>query len=1639
MKKHTLTMLALAVLTVAPQSVTAQKNVTHIDPTAQRVSYAGHTLVTADRDGSKDNSPIRMHSRQSSNSSNRLLPKLEQYRVSMNNLLERHAPVTVTSEVLQRAKARKVRDRAPFIPDNNHKHLIVNVIYNSLDATKESGLFALDVETGELTCLVDEFEHDGFNGGGYIWNGHYRGVYYEQGTTVSSSKMATILEYDMSDWSLADMIDCRFMSSMAVECATLQGADGATTVMGEYWGIDNDGNLSLRYATLDENGTTTTSFGNAEKQMLAMGVTSDGRLYGVAKDGNLYKIDRQTGSETLIGHTGIDDLVDYEGHFYLQAGEIDQRDNTFYWMAEHSSKYWTELCTVNLTTGRAKVLIDFAGDVECAGMVIAPQQKQDDTPAAVSGLSVTFAALSSTGSGTFTAPTKQFDGQDLPSGTELFYHVYVNGVKQPESDNSTAPGQQVSFGIADTDIQLNAQNTVQLTVSHGTDGEESLKATAYGWVGFGIPEAPKGASLSFDEDTHTATITWEPPTKGPDAGVKGGTVDKVNYLVYRVVDGNRGALIHTSPLPDEARQTTYTLTEADMAGNLSELAFAVVACPSPTGFPLEQLASEAATTDAVFIGVGRTLPYFVDFADDYYNVRQSDFTIVDSNGDGITWGFYPPHGTLSGAAVLPNYSTEVTENDWFILPGIWFEAGKTYQFSASMHGPSASAPWAQQAEVLAGTSKKPESMTVTVVEVTGVVDYCTIEGRFSVPEDGSYFIGIHGVSMPRQWETALFNITINEAGVAIIDDAEAPAEGEMAVTPVYGVTEGEAFGVTVYYGSADISMTLPTLKQDGTPLPADQPLNVTIYANNGLMDSQLAQLSNQQPGGTLSYTAKDLPSGEYIFSVRASYTDANGTTHNGKAFSAPAYVGWDNGVADPTGMRAIQSADKLTVILPEMTEVRGSHGAYLPSIEYWMYNGDKASTISRNLQGGNTQIFSMIEPDAIAEGNTLDINKISPQEGEQYFWHGYIVAVSTDVDGNIIFSDLLPVSTVIGKADEAPVVETGEQTFLFDGDMSLELNKTWNYYINRGVAICSIGAIDDQFGHDTGKSWDVSSAFAGDIIAVLRKVDIASLDNPVFDMELIMEDPMTGMKVILNGPDGKQAVHPMTVRDGIQQVSIDLSPYKSWGWVQPTLQSEFYMAEADEYHDIYFDNMTVYDALPLNLAIIDFEVPDELKSGEEAMANVTIMNMGQQAVADYTVSLAEDDVTVQSETISRPLAPHDIRVVQFRYHANTVSIYDRVGQDDAEKVLVATVNAVGDALETDDAAEAVVTISVEGGKQNSSPTNVMASQTEGAGDVSVTWDFDFDETTQIVTESFEDYSLWSVGGVKAGAPQGQIGAWRVYDGDNLPTYTWQDFEYINPYAGEPMAFQVFTGEVFNSNYYDYDMTATSGSQYLVSMDPADGNYIPKGDDWLISPLVRGGSTVQFNYGSLVSGRQTVELYYSETGQNIADFKLLKRLDDASGAEWYFGYAELPQTARHFAIRHGNGSYMGYGMKIDDIKYARIAGIDHFRIYVDGVQAGTSAEAAYTISQDLETGVHQIAVTAVYADGTESVPAYATLDYTATGIQSIDNGQQRADNGQQRADGAAIYSLDGKLVRRKATSTSGLHGIHVTGGRSILLK
>ena len=103
--------------------------------------------------------------------------------------------------------------------------------------------------------------------------------------------------------------------------------------------------------------------------------------------------------------------------------------------------------------------------------------------------------------------------------------------------------------------------------------------------------------------------------------------------------------------------------------------------------------------------------------------------------------------------------------------------------------------------------------------------------------------------------------------------------------------------------------------------------------------------------------------------------------------------------------------------------------------------------------------------------------------------------------------------------------------------------------------------------------------------------------------------------------------------------------------------------------------------------------------------------------------------------------------------------------------------------------------------------------------------------------------------------------------------------------------------------------------------------------------------------------------------------------------------------------------------------------DGYNIYVDGNLVGNTAETSYEMSiLGLADGQHMFAVTAVYGGGRESSPATA-LVVIDSGIDEIAVDGKPVD----------VYTLDGRLVRRQATSLDGLKGLYLIGNKKVYVK
>ena len=276
---------------------------------------------------------------------------------------------------------------------------------------------------------------------------------------------------------------------------------------------------------------------------------------------------------------------------------------------------------------------------------------------------------------------------------------------------------------------------------------------------------------------------------------------------------------------------------------------------------------------------------------------------------------------------------------------------------------------------------------------------------------------------------------------------------------------------------------------------------------------------------------------------------------------------------------------------------------------------------------------------------------------------------------------------------------------------------------------------------------------------------------------------------------------------------------------------------------------------------------------------------------------------------------------------------------------------------------------------------------------------------------------------------GAFGDWSLYDGNGLYCYSFSGFDVPN--LGNPMAWMAF-----NSMYEEFPVEVGSiyephsGDQLMLSTCVLDGDPIPGTDHWLISPELMGNEQEISFFARVITadyGYETFEVLYSTTDNDPDSFISLEEIwiDATDWTEFTF---TLPEGTKYFAICHTAQDI--FGLMLDDVTFEQgVSAPVGYNIYVDGEIVGSTTGTAYDMSAaGLSDGQHTFAVTAVYEGGKESAPATAVIDITS-GINEIAADGQPVD----------VYTLDGRLVRRQATSLEGLKGIYLVGNKKVYVK
>lgn len=528
--------------------------------------------------------------------------------------------------------------------------------------------------------------------------------------------------------------------------AAIETAQYAETgdVYGVYYNSDLTG---LEFGKMNFDELKRSTIGTTTHYYLALGISSEKDLYGVADDGNLYRIDIYDGTETLVGATGVKDLVTSDGKHYAQSGEIDQKTNTFYWNAVNTNG-GSAIYTVDLQTGKATKIGDMPNGESFVGLCIPPIEDQGDGPARIGDLDAVFPNGGEKGTVTFTAPTLTMNGDEI--GEQMTYTVTLNYGNK--TTGTVMPGEKVSVSVTGVEGGTNVI-AAKVASSKGACPEDEILR----YVGFDTPLPVGNVSFTYSNATGNATVTWDAPT----GGVKEGFLGELVYNVTRYPGAVKVATgiserTFSEPLPTTDNTAYY---------------YGVVAV---NGIRESDMAQSRTQT----IGPGYDTPYSADLSDQQvFNT----FTVIDANKDGKTWSYgkVDNFGTSDKNMAVSMYSIDDDADDWIITPPIKLQKGKVYDVKFTAQ--SAYAKFDQKMEVKYGNDALIEAMTTTLLEPTILPGAPTLyTARITPAADGKFYIGFHDVSEKNMFRTALHSVAVEEASpTGITTVGAAPADSRI--------------------------------------------------------------------------------------------------------------------------------------------------------------------------------------------------------------------------------------------------------------------------------------------------------------------------------------------------------------------------------------------------------------------------------------------------------------------------------------------------------------------------------------------------------------------------------------------------------------------------------------------------------------------------------------------------------------------------------------------------------------------------------------------------------------------------------------------------------------------------------------------
>lgn len=1375
------------------------------------------------------------------------------------------------------------------------------------------------------------------------------GVYYAvDGFSFWGMVFVTISAYDVESGEMIGSYDG------AVENMTYGGmAYDATTGNVYGIGLTADGSaMQLAKYEFSESACTVTPIAALEGNWNSIACDSQGQLYGISYAGvtsgddfevtesHLNKIDKTTGAVTLIGETGALPK-------YLSSATIDTKTDRMFWNVCAPDET-SCLCEVDLTTGAATELFEYAQGDEIMGMYVPAPAAEAGAPAECQNVSVNFPEDNLAGTVTLTTPSTNFDGS-AGSG-ELIVTVMANGEQVGTAE--TTYGKAVTV---DVDLTLMGAGMYDFTIFASNEvGEGPKTKVKKVWVGADTPEATT-ATLTYANGN--MEVSWLPVT----ASVNGGYFDAANltYTVKRA-DGSVAA--------EGLTTTTFTEAVAEPATLTSYYYVVEAVCG--------ELVSAPAQTNTVVLGA-IVPPYSCDFESGI-----DGWTILDANGDGKTW-------MESQGAIRVSYNSSLDMDDWLITPPVKLEAGKAYNVSFQAKSNGTSFP--ERIEVKYGKANTAEGMTETLVPATDLTtgEWVDFAQMLAPEEDGTYYIGFHGISDADMFYLWLDNFQI-EAGVSALAPGLAT---NLTATP----DASGALKCTVAFNAPDKTMNGQTLSS-----------LTKVELLRG--DEVIETFDAPAVGAPLSYEDTAAPQGNVTYTV-IGYNDEGA----GLKASVTTFVGFD--LPSPVESATIQTTDTEGQVIVSWTPVTTDiNGLTLPAgeVTYKLVKaeGNALVTIAENLTG---------------ESYTYQ----AVAAGEQDFVQVGVQAVTSAGEGDLAATDMIPVGTPYNGLSES----------FLDGT----LNYIWGLRaINGGtVKILTDESFKDLTSQDADNGFIAIQAggidSGADFFSGLISLD--GIENPglVFYTYNIVgeqgdaDENEIAVSVKELGQDEWTVIMPATsVNDLCPGVAND------WGRVSVSLGAyankviQFQITGvAKTFTYTLLDNIKVGSILGHDVAATAISAPGKVKTGENYTVGVTVANEGAQVAEAFSVELYADEELVETKAVETLETGKSTNV---SFERTMPALATEPVTYFAKVVYAADENAENNQTSSIEVVPVVSNLPVA--------TDLQASNVEAG--IKLTWNEPNLEggVPEEITDDFEDGESFAA----------EYGNWTFVDGDNSAVDGFQGIDLPGIAAGTATgSFWIFdnTSESFNASFDAHSGNKYLFALFRYDDGTTDDWAISPeltGDAQTISFYARSYSTsypekitVYYSTGS----KETSDFIEVEgsTVSSVPGEWTEYSYNLPAGAKYF---AIRSWATSSFMLMVDDVTYTPAGVTAN----LEIAG---YNIYRDGVKINDApvADCEY-IDSNVEVGTqYTYVVTVVYTDKGESrgsdevviTREDVSVDGIGDGAVSIkaENGKVVVLNAEgldvvvAAANGAVVYSGAGELKTEVAVA----NGVYVvTAGKTV---